>query len=143
MSENQRLVETRLLQAIVAVLAVTPILVGLEGIMSGPAFLRISEPWPADLDSHFRFLSGVFLAIGIAWYSCIPDIEHKTPRFRLLAAFTFAGGLARLLSLVVAGRPSIGHLAGLCVELVAVPPLVLWQARIAGAADAAEHSQDR
>eukprot|EP01035_Chromulina_nebulosa_P034791 gene34790-biopygen22665 len=54
------------LQIIVAVLAATPVLVGIEGILSGPAFLNVAAPWPVDLDSHFRFLSGFFLAIGLA-----------------------------------------------------------------------------
>ena len=122
------------LQIVVAVLAATPVLVGLEGILSGPEFLHVTAPWPVDLDSHFRFLSGFFLAIGIAWYSCIPGIEAKTERFRLLAGCTFAGGLARLVSLVLVGAPSLGHLAGLCVELLAVPALVWWQRHIANKA---------
>lgn len=119
------------LQAIVAILAATPVLVGLEGILSGPEFLHAEAPWPVDLDSHFRFLSGFFLATGIAWYSCIPGIETKTERFRLLAACTFIGGLARLVSLLAVGEPSRGHLAGLCIELLAVPGLVWWQRRVA------------
>ncbi|WP_292864925.1 DUF4345 domain-containing protein [Mesorhizobium sp.] len=122
------------LQLVVAVLAATPVLVGLEGILSGPEFLNVAAPWPVDLDSHFRFLSGFFLAVGIAWYSCIPHIETKTERFRLLAACTFAGGLARLFSLLTTGEPSAGHMAGLCVELFAVPALVWWQACVANKA---------
>ncbi|MBZ9796166.1 DUF4345 domain-containing protein [Mesorhizobium sp. ES1-4] len=82
----------------------------------------------------FPFLSGFFLAIGLAWYGCVPSIETKTERFRLLAACTFAGGLARLVSLLSAGTPSPGHIAGLCVELLAVPALVWWQGRIANKA---------
>ncbi|QKD01316.1 DUF4345 domain-containing protein [Mesorhizobium loti] len=122
------------LQTVVAVLAATPVLIGPEGMLSGPAFLHVIAPWPVDLDSHFRFLSGFFLAIGIAWYSCIPRIEAKTERFRLLAACTFTGGLARLVSLFLAGVPSLGHIAGLCVELLAVPALVWWQGRVANKA---------
>ncbi|WP_328824669.1 DUF4345 domain-containing protein [Mesorhizobium neociceri] len=127
------------LQIVVAVLAATPVLVGLEGVLSGPDFLDVAASWPIDLDSHFRFLSGFFLAIGIAWYSCIPDIETKTERFRLLAACTFAGGLARLVSLFAAGLPSRGHVAGLSIELLAVPALVWWQSRVAN--KAAENAQ--
>ncbi|MEZ2333542.1 DUF4345 domain-containing protein [Mesorhizobium sp. RCC_202] len=78
------------LQLVVAVLAATPVVVGIEGIASGPEFLHTVPPRPIDLDSHFRFLSGLFLAVGIAWYSCVPGIETKTERFRLLAACTFA-----------------------------------------------------
>jgi hypothetical protein len=122
--------EKRLLQIVVAILALTPVLTGLAGVVIGPSFLGVEQPWPADLDSHFRFLSGIFLLLGLAWYSCIPAIEAKTARFRFLGALTFTGGIARLLSLFLAGPPSAGHLAGLCVELGAVPLLVLWQARI-------------
>jgi hypothetical protein len=122
------------LQVIVAMLAATPVFVGLEGIVSGPAFLHVVAPWPIDLDSHFRFLSGFFLVIGLAWYSCIPSIETKTERFRMLAACTFGGGLARLVSLLTVGAPSVGHIAGLCVELLAVPALVCWQGRVANKA---------
>ena len=67
--------EKRALQCVVGVLAAIPVLAGIEGIVSGPEFLGVGQPWPADLDSHFRFLSGIFLAMGIAWYSCIPAIE--------------------------------------------------------------------
>jgi hypothetical protein len=69
--------------------------------------------------------------VGLAWWSCIPAIETKGERLRLLALMTFTVGLARLFSLVLAGVPSAGHLAGLGMELAAVPIVVLWQARIA------------
>lgn len=131
---NENISGKRALQIVVAVLAATPVLVGIEGILSGPEFLHVIHPWPIDLDSHFRFLSGFFLAVGLAWYSCIPSIETKTERFRLLAACTFTGGLARLVSLLLVGAPSLGHLAGLCVELLAVPALVWWQGRVANKA---------
>lgn len=123
--------EMRALQIVVALLALIPTLSGAAGILLGPDFLGLDPPWPADLDSHFRFLSGVFLAVGIGFYTTIPGIDGRTGRFRLLAALVFAGGLARLLSLFVAGPPSAGHLAGLLMELAVVPLLVLWQARIA------------
>ena len=123
--------ERRALQAVIAVLALIPTLTGSAGILLGPDFLRLDPPWPADLDSHFRFLSGVFLGVGIGFYSCIRGIEGKTGRFRLLAALTVAGGIARLWSLILAGLPSGGHLVGLAMELLVVPLLVLWQARVA------------
>ena len=131
---NENTSGKRALQIVVAVLAATPVLVVMEGVLSGPEFLHVIRPWPVDLDSHFRFLSGFFLAIGIAWYSCIPGIETKTERFQLLAACTFTGGLARLVSLVLVGAPSAGHIAGLCVELLAVPALAWWQGRVANKA---------
>ena len=128
-SPSQQL-SRRALQTIVAVLALIPTLSGAAGVLLGPDFLRLDPPWPADLDSHFRFLSGVFLAVGAVFYSCIPAIETKTGRFRLAASLVFAGGLARLLSLLIAGAPTAGHLVGLAMELAVVPALVLWQARL-------------
>ena len=119
-----------MLQALVALLALIPTSAGLAGIILGPDFLRLDPPWPVDLDSHFRFLSGIFLAVGIGFYSCVPSIERDGGRFRLLAALVFCGGLARLLSLAIEGAPSAGHLFGLGMELVAVPLLVFWQAKI-------------
>ncbi len=128
---SERMSGKRGLQTAVAVLALIPVAAGLAGVILGPRFVGATQPWPTDLDSHFRFLSGVFLAAGIAWWTCVPHIEAKTKRFRLLALLTFTGGLARLASLFIAGAPSAGHVAGLGMELAVVPLLTSWQARIA------------
>lgn len=122
--------QRRILQIVIAVLALLPVLAGLAGALLGPAFVQVGPPVPVDLDSHFRFLSAVLSAIGIGWWSCIPRIEHKAGRLRLLAALTFAGGLARLFSLTSVGAPSLGHVAGLVMELGIVPALILWHSRI-------------
>lgn len=123
--------ERRALQASIAILALLPVSAGLAGVVFGPSFLGVVDDRPADLDSHLRFLSGVFLAFGIAWWTCIPAIERKTARFRLLGLCTIAGGFARVYSLLLAGTPSTGHLIGLGMELLIVPLLLLWQARVA------------
>ena len=122
--------EVQFLQIVIAVLSLVPAATGIAGIVLGPRLLGVTAPWPADLDSHFRFLSGVFLVVGLAWWSCVPRLPEKGPRLRLLALMTFAGGLARLASLGLAGAPSVGHMAGLGMELVIVPVIVLWHRRI-------------
>ena len=125
-------VERRLLQLAVALGCVVPLLAGGSGMIGGPAFLSgVGRDVPADLDSHFRYLSGLLFAIGIAFASCIPDIERKTARFRLLALLVFVGGLGRLLSFLSIGSPGAGHVFGLAMELGTVPLLVLWQWRVA------------
>lgn len=124
--------ERRLLQAAVALGCAVPLLAGSVGMMHGPEMLNgVGDGSPADLDSHFRYLSGLLLAIGLAFATCVPGIERKTGRFRLLAFLVFVGGLGRLHSLWSIGMPGGGHVFGLAMELVAVPLLVLWQARIA------------
>jgi len=119
------------LQTVTLLLAAIPTAAGAAGCVLGPGFLSLREPWPADLDSHFRFLSGGFLVVGLGFYSCLPGIERRTGRFRLLAGLVWAGGLARLWSLVVAGAPTLPHLAALGLELLVIPALVLWQTRVA------------
>ncbi|PXA97142.1 DUF4345 domain-containing protein [Nostoc sp. 3335mG] len=120
--------ERALLQVAVALACLVPFTIAMVGIVRGAAWL---QPIPrVDLDSHFRYLSGIFLGLGIGFASCIPRIETKGERFRLLGAMVVLGGLARLLSLWTLGAPSTGHLAGLAIELGVVPLLMAWQKRI-------------
>ena len=127
-SENER----RLLQAAVAAACLVPLAVGALGVLRGPEMLRgVEAPVAADLDSHFRYLSGLLLGIGLAFAACIPRIERVGPVFRLLGLVVILGGFARLASLLAAGMPGAGHAAGLIMELVVVPALLVWQARVA------------
>jgi hypothetical protein len=87
-----------------------------------------------DADSHYRYLSGLLLGIGLAFAATIQRIEMHTSRFRVLAAIVVVGGLGRLLSLIVRGMPGKAMLFGLVMELVVTPALVVWQARIAAQA---------
>ncbi len=120
----------RLLQTVIGVLALIPVTTGAAGLLLGSRFPAFGGTWPVDLDSHFRFLSGIFLAIGIAFVTCIHRTEDKVARFRLLAALVFCGGVGRLLSYGVAGPPSAGHVAGLWLELIVVPALALLHQKI-------------
>jgi hypothetical protein len=86
---------------------------------------------PVDLDSHFRYLSGLLLGIGLAFAWCVPAIERRTLLFRTLGLIAILGGLARLLGLIERGVPGPGHVFGLAMELGTVPLLLLWQARVA------------
>lgn len=97
----------------------------------GPGWLKGVAGVAPDLDSHFRYLSGIFFGLGVALLSCVPRIETMTVRFRWIAALVMIGGLARLGGLAAYGAPSRGHLAGLGLELVVTPLVVLWQARVA------------
>lgn len=121
------MIEKRLLQAVIAVACLLPLIVGGQGIVHGPApFGHLAEV-PRDLDSHFRYISGIFFATGLGFVSCIPDIARKGPRFRLLGGLIFVGGCARLVSLLAVGVPSRGHVLGLGMETIVVPLLMLWQ----------------
>jgi hypothetical protein len=108
-----------------------PISAGLSGALLGPAFTG-SETNLAT-DSHLRYLSGLLLGIGVAFWAMLPHIERRQGPFRLLTAIVFAGGLARLFGLAVAGVPPAPMLFGLAMELVVTPLLCLCQGRVAKA----------
>ena len=124
-------IEKRLLQLVVATACLVPLITGGQSILHGPGFLGHPPVIPTDLDSHFRYISGIFFAVGIAFASCVPGIETKGPRFRLLGALVIVGGLSRLVSLIAVGVPSKGHLLAFAMELGVVPLLLLWQAAFA------------
>jgi hypothetical protein len=121
--------EKRLLQQTVGVLSIAPFAAGLFGVLFGPALTN--EIVSVSGDSHFRFLSGLLLAIGLCFWSTIPEIEAKTGRFRLLTVLVFIGGLSRLLGLFLTGVPSFLMLGGLLMELFVTPLMCLWQTRVA------------
>lgn len=125
------LTEKRLLQTVMAFTLLLPLSAALAGVLSGPRFLGRPPVIPTDLDSHFRYVSGLFLGMLLLFAACIPRVEHKGARLRMLGAMVILGGAARLWSLVNVGTPSAGHQVGLAIELVELPLLLLWQARIA------------
>ena len=123
--------ERRLLQIAVALACLVPLAAGAAGVAESAGMLSgVGPPLPTDLDSHFRYLSGLLLGIGLAFAACVPWIERCGAAFRLLTFVVLVGGLARLLSLLEAGAPGAGHLFGLAMELGTVPLLALWQSRV-------------
>ena len=124
--------EKRLLQIAVAAASLVPLSMGLLSVVEGPAILKgVGAAAPVDLDSHFRYLSGLLLGIGFAFLACIPAIDRRTALFRALSLIVVVGGLSRLVSLLAIGTPGEGHQFGLAMELVVVPLIMLWQGRVA------------
>jgi hypothetical protein len=123
--------ERRLLQGAVVLASLVPLSMGLMSVIEGASVIRGVGAPTTDLDSHFRYLSGLLLGIGLAYLAALPRIERSTTLFRLLGGIILVGGLARLLSLAEDGAPSEGHVFGLAMELGVVPAITLWQSRIA------------
>jgi hypothetical protein len=121
--------ERRLLQAVVAVAALVPITGGLAGVLLGVGLDPRPTAGAADLDSHWRYLSGLLLGIGLAAWASVARIEAMGARFRLIALIVVVGGLGRLCSLAAVGRPSTLMLAALVMELVVTPALAIWHHR--------------
>ncbi len=121
--------EKKLLQQAVAILAIIPVATGLYGVLFGQALT--GDAVSISAESHFRYLSGLLLGIGLCFWSTLPSIELKTGRFRLLTLLVVIGGVSRLIGLALTGLPSLFMLGGLIVELIVAPVLCLWQTRIA------------
>jgi Domain of unknown function (DUF4345) len=123
--------ERLILQIAVAIGCLVPISAGAAGMLLGPRLLGASAAGSGDLDSHFRYLSGLLLGIGLGYASAIPRIETHGARFQLLTGIVVAGGIGRLLSLLAIGPQSPVMLAALGMELLVTPGLALWQRRVA------------
>src|ERR1700712_5652597 len=94
------------LQKVVGVAGLVPVCAGLYGVvfgtaLTGDATLSISG------DSHYRYLSGLLLGIGLLFWSGIPAIEVRRGRFQLLTLIVVVGGLARLGGLLLTGLPAL------------------------------------
>ena len=121
--------ERKLLQQAVAIVASIPVATGLYGVLFGQALT--GDAVSISAESHFRYLSGLLLGIGLCFWSTLPSIEIHTGRIRLLTLLVVIGGLSRLIGLALTGLPSLFMLGGLVVELIVAPALCLWQTRVA------------
>jgi hypothetical protein len=121
--------ERKLLQQSVAIVAAVPVATGLYGVLFGQALT--GDAVSISAESHFRFMSGLLLGIGLGFWSTLRSIETNTGRFRLLTLLIVIGGLGRLIGLGLTGLPSLFMIGGLVVELVVAPVLCLWQTRVA------------
>ena len=123
--------EKRALQISIAIAGLLPVSAGLWDIAHG---LSGSVGWA---DNHHRYLSGLLLAIGLGFWSAIPEIETRTARMRLLTTLVVIGGLARLLGLALGDAATPLVVTALAMELVVTPLLCLWQIRVIAGTDRA------
>ena len=121
--------ERHLLQAFIAVAGFVPVGGGLAGAIVGGAMAGEGPVGPA-LDSHVRYLSGLLIGIGLAYWEAIPKIERRAPRIRLLTLIVMLGGLVRLIGFIFVADPGRIMSLALVMELVVTPLVCLWQARV-------------
>ena len=114
----------RAAQASFAVAGIVPVVAGLWGVF---------HPFAGSVGSllnHGRYLSGLLLAIGLAFWAAIPEIERLTTRIRVLTAVVVIGGVCRLLGVVMGDLLSPSVAGALVMELGVTPLLCFWQSRL-------------
>ena len=124
--------ERKLLQIAFALAGLVLVGFGFAGVYLGADFLDLSGN--VVMDSYIRFLKGMLLAVGVVYWSAIPDIERHGERISLVTFILVLGAIPRLMAVIGHGVPTIGILVGLAGELIAAPLLWLWQRRVALAA---------
>jgi hypothetical protein len=119
---NARL-ERRLLQIVIVLAAVVPVGGGFWGVCGRIVVADVAAA------SEVRYLSGLLLGIGLAFWTCVPRIERHGAAVRLLGGLVLVGGLARLLGARATGlSPPV--LLPLVMELGVTPLVVLWRERV-------------
>jgi hypothetical protein len=106
-----------------------PIIVAVLGITRGLGrWLPTSNITP-DFDSHYRYITGYYLSLGMTALWIIPHIERHRSLFRIICASVFLGGVGRVISILQVGVPGTPMLVFTVIELC-FPLLLLWQAKL-------------
>jgi Domain of unknown function (DUF4345) len=121
--------ERKLLQIAFALAGLVLVGFGFAGIFFGANFIDLSGN--VVMDSYIRFLKGMLLAIGLIYWSAIPDIERRGERISLVTFILVLGAIPRLMAVIGHGVPTIGIIVSLAAELIAAPLLWLWQRHVA------------
>jgi Domain of unknown function (DUF4345) len=117
----------RALQIVLGVLSLVPLTVALQGIVMGADRILPTEVVTAQFDSHYRYLSGVYLAVSFTIWWAIPTIERRGAMVRIVCLGIVAGGIGRLLSIVQVGEPDRLAIGFTVFELLGVPLIAGWQ----------------
>jgi Domain of unknown function (DUF4345) len=124
--------ERKLLQIAFAFAGLALVGFGAAGVFFGANFMDLSGN--VVMDSYVRFLKGMLLAIGLIYWSAIPDIERHSERISVVTFVLVLGAVPRLLAVIGHGVPTIGILIGLGGELIAAPLLWLCHRHVASVA---------
>jgi hypothetical protein len=116
--------ERRALQAAVVVAACVPVVGGLWGVLGGIDTVGVVAA------SHTRYLSGLLLGIGLAFWTCVPTLERRGPEVRVLSAIVVLGGVARLAGAITHTGFAPTVVWPLVMELVVTPALAIWRERV-------------
>jgi hypothetical protein len=123
----------RPLKLILAIGGGLAVLIGLSLIFFGTAFVPGAGTVSRTVDSEFRFYATLFVAYGGVLLWCLVGTAGQHRVIMVLAGVLFAGGLARLCSMLAVGLPHPFFMAMTLLELALPPVMILLLRREPGA----------
>jgi Domain of unknown function (DUF4345) len=117
------------LQMTIAILSSVPLTIGVIGIVLGTRRWLPTNMITPDFDSHYRYIAGYYVSLGLLGLWIIPKIERHTGLFRVICASVFMGGVGRVASIVQVGLPGPMGIFFTVFELC-FPLLILWQTKV-------------
>jgi hypothetical protein len=116
--------ERRLLQIALGIIGVVAITFGLTGVLFGTSLSGVRLG--VTMEGYVRFIKGVLIAVGLIYWSAIPQIEKRSERISTVTFILMFGAAARLMAVIGHGFPTVGLVISLIGELVIVPLIWLW-----------------
>ena len=120
----------RLLLVVLAALGAFVIATALFSIIVGPAAVPGGGAVPPTIDSEFRFLKVIWLAVGVTLLWTLRRPAERALVTRVLLVVAACGGIARLLSFAVVGLPHPVFIGAGILELVVLPLVIWWHSRV-------------
>lgn len=119
-----------MLLSTVAVLGAIPVATGVLGIVGGPERAPGGGPTTASVDSEYRFVNVFWAAAGLLLWWTLRRPEERSTATRAVLGLAAFGGFPRLLSVSQVGLPHPVFRATIGLELVLVPLVIAWHARV-------------
>jgi len=102
--------------------------ISLTHIVLGHSWLPDTQEVNASIDSEHRFYTALFMPYGAALVWVSRSVRTRLDVLNVVLAGLFLGGLARIVSVAVAGWPH-ALFVGLGIAELTVPPAVYWLGR--------------
>lgn len=128
--DQPRDMSARGLRAALTVLGVVALMFGSLSVVMGAAIVPGSDEAAASVDSELRFYAAWYAAAGVVLLRTARRAETEGSTIRFIAGVFFIAGCARVMSLIVVGKPHLLFVFLMAAELL-IPALVVpWQASV-------------
>ncbi|MFC4518127.1 MULTISPECIES: DUF4345 domain-containing protein [Streptomyces] len=117
----------RTLRVLAWVMGIACVAIGLYHVVAGNMAITGAEDAGATVDSFGRFMGAIFAGYGLAWLWAVRQKPVPAVAVRVLTGIFLLGGLSRVLSIAVEGRPNGFQVMLMTIELT-LSPVYFWLA---------------